>query len=49
VWTITSAEEHRLLTVDRGWSAERYRTWLAGSLTSLLLPAAGDPTARLTD
>jgi AcrR family transcriptional regulator len=38
VWTLTSAEVHRLLTQDRGWSAERYVGWLAGSLRSLLLP-----------
>lgn len=38
VWTLTSAEVHRLLTVDRGWSGDRYETWLADSLTILLLP-----------
>lgn len=41
VWTITSAEVHRLLTVDRRWSDDRYEAWLADSLTSLLLPVAG--------
>jgi AcrR family transcriptional regulator len=38
VWAIGSAEVHRLLTVDRGWSAEKYETWLADSLTRYLLP-----------
>lgn len=37
VWTITSSEGHRLLTRDRGWSSERYETWLAKTLTKLLL------------
>ena len=38
VWTITTPEVHQLLTVDRGWSAARYEEWLAGVLTTLLLP-----------
>lgn len=38
VWALTSAEVHRLLTVDRGWSDDRYEAWLAGTLTALLLP-----------
>jgi len=38
VWTLTSAEVHHLLTVDLGWSGERYTAWLAGALTALLLP-----------
>jgi hypothetical protein len=38
VWTLTSAEVHRLLTVDRGWSGDRYEEWLADSLVALLLP-----------
>jgi AcrR family transcriptional regulator len=38
VWTLTSAEVHRLLTRDRGWSAERYVAWLIASLRRLLLP-----------
>lgn len=40
VWTLTSAEVHRLLTVDRGWPGERYEQWLAETLTTLLLPAS---------
>ena len=36
-WTISSAEVHQLLTVDRGWSDERYEAWLRDTLTRLLL------------
>jgi len=38
VWAITSPELYQLLTVDRGWSKEKYAQWLAGTLTRLLLP-----------
>ena len=38
VWTITSPEVFSLLTVDRGWSRERYIRWLSDTLTRLLLP-----------
>jgi len=38
VWTLTSPEVFRLLTVDRGWSREQYIRWLADTLTRLLLP-----------
>jgi AcrR family transcriptional regulator len=38
VWTLTSPEVFRLLTVDRGWSREQYVRWLADTLTRLLLP-----------
>ena len=38
VWALTSAEVYNLLTIDRGWSGEQYKTWLAGMLTRLLLP-----------
>jgi AcrR family transcriptional regulator len=36
-WTLTSAEVHHLLTVDRGWSDDRYEAWLKDTLTRLLL------------
>ncbi|MEP6775443.1 MAG: helix-turn-helix domain-containing protein [Chloroflexota bacterium] len=36
-WTLTSAEVHHLLTVDRGWSGDRYEAWLKGILMRLLL------------
>ena len=31
-------EVHRILTVQRGWSPDRYERWLARSLRALLLP-----------
>lgn len=40
VWALTSPELHQLLLRTRGWSRDRYRDWLAGSLTVLLLPEA---------
>jgi hypothetical protein len=36
-WTLTSAEVHHLLTVDIGWSDDRYEAWLKDTLTRLLL------------
>lgn len=38
VWTLASPEVHRLLRAERGWTAERYRVWLAMTLTRTLLP-----------
>jgi hypothetical protein len=38
VWTLTSAEVHHLLTVDRGWLTERYVQWLGDTLIRVLLP-----------
>jgi AcrR family transcriptional regulator len=38
VWTLTSPEVFRLLTVDRAWSREQYIQWLADTLTRLFLP-----------
>lgn len=38
IWTLTSPEVFRLLTVDRGWSIEQYNQWLADALIRLLLP-----------
>jgi AcrR family transcriptional regulator len=43
VWTVTSAEVHHLLTVDRGWSRERYIQWLGDTLVLVLLPSARLP------
>ena len=40
VWTLTSAEVHRLLTADRGWSGDQYEDWLIETLALLLLPEA---------
>ena len=38
VWTLSSAEVHHLLTVDRGWTTARYTQWLGDTLIVLLLP-----------
>ena len=38
VWTLSSAEVHQLLTVDRSWTHEEYDQWLANSLIIFLLP-----------
>lgn len=37
VWTITSPQVFRLLIVDRGWSREKYISWLGETLARLLL------------
>jgi AcrR family transcriptional regulator len=37
VWAITSAELFNLLTIDRGWSGEKYEQWLVKTLKNLLL------------
>jgi AcrR family transcriptional regulator len=38
VWALTSPDLFNLLVVDRGWSLEQYRAWLADALVRLLLP-----------
>lgn len=37
-WALTSPELHQLLSRVRGWTRQRYRDWLADTLTQLLLP-----------
>jgi AcrR family transcriptional regulator len=37
LWTLNSLAVHDLLVVQRGWSAERYRDWLATALAGVLL------------
>jgi hypothetical protein len=37
-WAMTSPEVHGLLRAVRGWSPERYATWLRDSLDRILLP-----------
>jgi AcrR family transcriptional regulator len=37
VHALMSPEVYRLLVVDRGWSPDRYRDWLASTLTQQLL------------
>ncbi len=38
IWTLAGPEVHRLLRAERGWTAERYRDWLAMTLIRTLLP-----------
>ncbi|MCA1645804.1 MAG: hypothetical protein LC797_10175 [Chloroflexi bacterium] len=37
LWTLNSLAVHDLLVVQRGWSAARYRDWLAATLAGALL------------
>jgi TetR/AcrR family transcriptional regulator of autoinduction and epiphytic fitness len=37
VWAVTSGEVFILLVSDRGWNLDKYREWLADSLTRLIL------------
>lgn len=43
IYTLMAPEVHHLLTVERGWSVDRYERWLANALCALLL-ASPDPT-----
>ncbi len=36
VYAVLSPEVHRILTVERGWPADRYERWIARSLSALL-------------
>jgi AcrR family transcriptional regulator len=36
VYTLLSPDVHRVLTVDRGWSADRYERWISRSLATLV-------------
>lgn len=38
LWMMTSADVHRMLRRERGWSANRYALWLAETLIAALLP-----------
>lgn len=38
LWTLTSADVHRMLRSERGWTADQYEKWLAESLIGGLLP-----------
>jgi AcrR family transcriptional regulator len=39
LWALCSLAVYDMLVGTRGWSADRYQSWLTQSLTSLLLPA----------
>jgi hypothetical protein len=38
IWTMNSSEYYAMLVLERGWSPERYETWLLDAWTRLLLP-----------
>lgn len=38
IWSLGHPETHRYLVGRRGWSARRYRAWLADELAAALLP-----------
>ncbi len=38
IWATNSSELYVLLTVERGWPADRYERWLADTWCRLLLP-----------
>ena len=40
IWATNSSELYLLLTVERGWSPDRYERWLAEAWCRLLLPDA---------
>jgi AcrR family transcriptional regulator len=44
VYALLSPDVHRILTVERGWPADRYERWMARSLATLL-PAGQRPPA----
>jgi AcrR family transcriptional regulator len=51
VYALLSPDMHRILTVERGWPADRYERWIARSLRALLRtgprpPASPDKSAK---
>jgi AcrR family transcriptional regulator len=42
LFTLGSPETYRLLTLDRGWSPDRFERWYADALTRLLLRPSAD-------
>ena len=43
VYALLSPDVHRILTVERGWPADRYERWIARSLAALLPPGQRPP------
>lgn len=46
IYALMSPEVHRILTVERDWSADHYEQWLAGTLCALLLLSPPPPRTR---
>jgi AcrR family transcriptional regulator len=45
LWTVNSVAVYNLLVLQRGWSPERYRDWIASTNTHALLPGRRRPTS----
>jgi AcrR family transcriptional regulator len=45
VYALLSPEVHRILTVERGWPADRYERWIARSLAALVRTSYTGPPA----
>jgi AcrR family transcriptional regulator len=45
VWTLIDASLYRRLVIERAWTPEQFRQWLAQRLRQELLPPATDPAA----
>jgi AcrR family transcriptional regulator len=43
VYALLSPDVHRILTVERGWAADRYQRWIARSLGALLRTSPRPP------
>jgi hypothetical protein len=39
IWSIGHPETYRMLVIEQGWSAERYRSWVEASLSAVLVAA----------
>jgi AcrR family transcriptional regulator len=46
VYALLSPDVHRILTVERGWPADRYERWIARSLATLLPAASARQRSR---
>jgi AcrR family transcriptional regulator len=44
LWTVNSLAVYHMLVVQRAWSPERYRDWIASTNTRALLPGRRRPT-----
>lgn len=45
IWMLISVEVWELLTIDRGWSGERYAAWVGKALADAVLRGDGSPPA----
>ena len=45
VYALLSPDGHRILTVERGWTADRHKRWIARTLSTLLRTAHQPPAS----